>query len=380
MSDKSLKIGILGYGSMGRTHAYCIRNIPLFFKNPGFRAELYGVSTAHTDSAEKAASELGIPRVYRTPEELICDPEIDIVDICTPNDSHYDLLSMALEQGKHIYCEKPLCVTPEQSREISLRAAFDKTGLTCGVVFHNRFHLACLKAKEIIDEGKLGRILQFRVDYLHNSCLDPQKPASWKQDRDICGGGVLFDLGSHALDLLTHLAGPVAEIFGRSQIGFPTRTGPDGKPWQTNADEAFYMSCVMASGAMGHVTVSKLSAGTNDDLSFYIGGETGALRWSLSDMDFLDFYSGLPGDTFAGFTRIPCFSRFPEPSGFFPSPKAPAGWLRAHMQSYFTYLSHVACGKAHDPSFEQGSYIQHLMDAAYRSAKTGLPVRTEVTP
>ncbi len=374
MQNKQFRVGLIGFGNMGRTHAWCIRNIPFFFDPVPFSVSLEALCTAHHDKTRSVCGRFGIPKAYDDVEALINDPDIDIIDICTPNILHYDALQAAVSAKKSIYCEKPLCVSAKEADEIVRLTQASPVKKTYGIVFHNRFFAACLKAKELIDQGRLGKILQFRVDYLHNSCLDLNRRAGWKQDQSICGGGVLFDLGSHALDLLTHLAGPVKEIFGRSQIAFKHRLGVDGTPWETNADEAFYMLLTLQNGATGTVTVSKISSGTNDDLSFYIGGEKGALRWSLAQMDILEFFEA--DASVPGFVQIPCFSRYPEPSGFFPSPKAPAGWLRAHLQSYYSFLTHVNLNEPADPSFEQGAYIQHLMEAAYRSAEINAPVTT----
>jgi predicted dehydrogenase len=230
-------------------------------------------------------------------------------------------------------------------------------------------------AKELIDEGRLGRILSYRFEYLHNSCVDPERAAGWKQTADVCGkGGVLYDLGSHILDLAIFLCGKIRAVNAKSQIAFPTRKGPDGSPWQTDASEAFYMLTENENGAHGTLVASKLSTGMNDDLQFTVHGTKGALSFSLMNPNYLGFYDATaqnaPYGGLAGFTQIECVGRYPAPAGAFPSPKASSGWLRGHIMSMYHFLNAVYEGRQNSPSFEEAAYVQRVMEAALRSADT----------
>ncbi len=366
-TQKNLQIGLLGFGSMGRTHTWAVQNLPFFYGELPFSATTAGVCTTSLEKSRRVAAQFGIARAAESEDDLIGDPAIDIIDICTPNNLHFETLKKAITAGKHVLCEKPLCISPKQAREIA--ALPRKEGQICGMVFNNRWLSPVLRAKQLIDEGKLGRILSFDGKYLHSSATDVTRRAGWKQDRTICGGGVLFDLGSHIIDLLGFLCGPLCEVSGMSQIGYATRTGRDGSPWVTNADEAFYLLGRTASGATGTITVGKLQPGTNDDLSFEIYGEKGALRFSLMEPNWLYFYDNTAPDTpiggMRGFTRLECIGRYP--GLIFPSVKAPAGWLYGHLAGMHAFLSAVASGSSFVPSIEDGVYVQEVMDAAYRS-------------
>jgi predicted dehydrogenase len=376
---KILRIGLLGFGSMGRTHTWAVQNLPFFYGDLPYRAETAGVCTTTAEGASRVAAQFGIPVAVDNEDALIYDPNIDVIDICTPNIYHAETLKKAIAAGKHVLCEKPLCVNPTEAAEIL--ALPRREGQICGMVFNNRHLAPILRAKQIIDEGRLGKILSFHGAYLHNSAADPNRPAGWKQNREICGGGVLFDLGSHIIDLLSWLCGDFCRVSGMSQIAFPTRTGKDGNPWSTNADEAFYMLAETRDGAKGTLQVGKLQVGTNDDLSFEIYGEKGSLRFSLMEPNWLYYYDGTRQDSPVGgdrgYTRIECVGRYP--GMVFPSPKAPAGWLYGHLHSMHTYLSAVAEGKPFSPSLENGAYVQAVMDAAYCSAEQN-GIATEVTP
>ncbi len=364
---KPLQIGLLGFGSMGRTHTWAVRNLPFFYGELGFSAVTAGVVTTSEEKSRRIANEFDIPRFGIDENALIEDPDIDIIDICTPNICHFETLKKAIASGKHILCEKPLCISQEEAEALMRLPRRD--GQIIGMVFNNRWMAPVMRAKQLIDEGRIGRVLSFRASYLHNSATDVNRPAGWKQDRSICGGGVLFDLGSHVIDLMSFLCGRFSAVSGMSQIAYPTRKGRNGETWQTNADEAFSMLCVTAGQAHGTITVGKLQIGTNDDLAFEIYGEHGALRFSLMDPNWLYFYDGkapegpLGGER--GFVRIECVGRYPEMT--FPSPKAPAGWLYGHLASMHAFLSAVAEGKPFSPSMEDGAYVQAVMDAAYRS-------------
>lgn len=384
----TLRVGIIGFGSMGRTHAFAMQSLPYYYNLP-FSVEIAGATVRSPEKAEQIRTGFGFP-VYLSVDDLLNDPTVDVIDICTPNICHRDTILKAMRANKHILCEKPLASTAEEAEEIRLAAKeYEQSGKVCGVVFNNRNHAAILRAKELIESGALGEILSFRADYLHNSCLDPSKNAGWKQDASVCGkGGVLYDLGSHVLDLVYYLCGAYKDVLSVSQIAFPDRKGMDGTDWKTDASEAFYMLAQLQNGAKGTVTASKLTCGANDDLNIEVFGSKGSLRFSLMNPNYLYFYDGtkpsMPYGGSAGYTAIECVGRYPAPGGVFPSVKAANGWLRGHIHGMYRYLEAVAEAKdgksvAFSPSIADGAYIQSVMEAAMesdlRGARVAVPVR-----
>ena len=279
---QSIRVGLCGFGFMGKTHLYALSNLPYFYDLP-YRAEVIGVCTAHRETADAAAEAFGIRRVYACEADMIADGDIDVIDICTPNPCHFTTARAAITAGKHVLCEKPLTASAEESRELAQLAA--STGLTCGVVFNNRFLSPVLRARQLAEEGRLGRILSFDFAYRHNSCIDPERTVGWKQ-RATCGGGTLADLGPHVIDLCRLLCGEIVSVMGKSQIAFPTHRVPEGE-WLTDADEAFYLTATTASGAVGQITVSKLTQGANDELTFSVYGTEGAVRFDLMQPNYL---------------------------------------------------------------------------------------------
>lgn len=370
---KHLRIGIVGFGAMGKTHAYSVASLPYFYEDLPFRTSVRGICTTSKEKTERICDTLGFEKAYADAYAMIADSEIDVIDICTPNNTHFEIADAALDAGKSVLCEKPFTVSCEQAAALADKAK--QKGLICGVVYNNRHLAAILRAKQLIDQGALGRILSFSFHYRHDSDIDPARFVGWKQDATVCGAGTLYDLGSHAIDLCRHLCGDFASISGKSHIAFDTHKNKDGTLWQTNADEAFYMAATLQSGAVGQISVSKLAHGTEDGLTFEIYGTGGALRYSLAECDILYYMDAskpkLPLGGTAGFTAIPASGRYPSPGGKFPAVKAPQGWLRGHVHGMYLYLDAVASGKHFSPDFCDGLQIQRIMKAAMQSDAQG---------
>lgn len=378
MDKRIINVAVIGAGSMGRTHSYAIKNIPFYYKDIPFLPVCHTISSRNNTKAEKMKSEYGYLRAECDYMKILNDPDIDIIDICTPNIFHFDQIKAALEHGKHVMCEKPIVVNSEECNKLE-KLLEDYSDLIHRTVFNNRHLPVTIRAHQIASEGRLGRILSFRASYRHSSATDKNKIAGWKQDKTICGGGVLFDLGSHIIDLLRFILGggdnEFDSICGLSQIAYPTRIGMDGSSWNTNADEAFYAMVKLKNGACGTFEVSKVTVGTNDDIYVEVFGEDGAIRFNLMQPNFLEFYDNTaqksPYGGYSGFTRIECTQRYEEPGGVFPSIKSPVNLLRGHVHNMYCMCEAVYSGKNSHPDFYDGIKVNRIMDAAYRSSVSG---------
>ena len=374
--SKAINVAIVGKGAMGRAHSASIAYLKYCYKNLPFEVKLHTLVTRNPDTARADADALGFENYALTFEEAVNNPEIDVIDICTPNNLHYDMIEKAVKAGKHILCEKPLAINGEEAKKIL--SLTENYGKCCGMVFNNRHLPAIIRAKQIAEEGKLGRILSFRTVYRHSSGTDPEKAAGWKQNKDICGAGVLFDLGSHAIDLLYCVLGDdaqykVSDVKAVTQIGFETRKGMDGKAWKTNAEEAVYAVARLENGAVGTIEASKINVGANDDLSLEIFGTDGSLRFNLMDPNFLEFYDntadGAHYGGYKGYTRIECVNRYDIEGSVFPGMRAPIGWLRGHIHSMYNYFMAVYNGTDVSPSFKDGAYVNQVMQMILDSAE-----------
>ena len=242
-----------------------------------------------------------------------------------------------------------------------------------GMTFQNRFFSGVQRTRQLIDEGFLGTLVSFRAVYLHSGSVDPSAPLKWKL-RASEGGGVLRDLGSHLLDMVDWLAGPMEEIRMETRILYPTRPDGAGGVQAVDAEDQVVLTVRVAGGALGTLEASKIATGAEDDLRVELHGTRGAIRFDLMQPDFLEIYSladpAMPLGGTRGWKRVAALSRYAAPAGF-PSPRATSGWMRGHVHCQYTFLKAVAEGRQPDPSLSRGIEVQRLMECAEKSAQTG---------
>lgn len=368
---KVINVAVVGKGSMGRTHSASIQMLKYCFRDLPFEVKLHTLVTRNEKDGRKDADALGFENFATEYDKVLNDKNIDVIDICTPNNLHFDMIKKAIASDKHILCEKPLAINYDDAKEI-LHLCEGKNKCY-GMVFNNRHLPAVMRARQIVGEGRLGRILSFRFVYRHSSGTDPNKKAGWKQDKNVCGGGVLYDLGSHIIDLFSYVVGKdneneIESVKSVFQIGFPERVGIDSKMWQTNAEEAFYAIATLKGGAVGTLEASKICVGANDDMSFEVFGTDGSIRFDLMNPNFLHFYDntakGTPIGGYKGYTKIECVNRLCDivENSTLPGMRAPIGWMSGHINSMYNYFSCVNQGTFPSPSFADGAYVNMIMD------------------
>ena len=372
MNQKTYTVGLLGFGMIGKVHAYGYLNLPLFYQPPPLQARITHVCTSRRETAEAGRALLGADQAVTDFRAVTEDPAVDIIHICTPNDRHKEALLSAMKHQKHIYCDKPLAATLAEAQEIE--AALSAYRGTAQMTFHLRFYPATIRAKQLMEEGFLGQVLQFRACYLHAGSADPQAPLKWKLSA-AHGGGVIADLASHVFDLVHHLLGDYAALSALSHMAYPDRPCADdpSRRVRVDAEDSVLLLARMKSGAVGTIEATKLATGAEDELRLEIHGSQGALRFNSMDPHHLEAYdrrtADRPSGGTRGWTRIDSGQRYPAPAAAFPGPKFSIGWLRGHVGCLANFLQALADGKRGDPGLEQGIYIQRIMDSAYRSAK-----------
>ena len=367
---KEFRIGIIGWGFMGRTHAHSVRSIGLFYPGAGFKATVAGVCSRRLEMAKAAAEELGAGYYTDDYRELLEREDIDVVSICTPNAQHEEMAIAALKAGKHVYIDKPLADDAEAAARIA-KAAEEANVSTC-MVFNNRYLPSVMRAKQLVDEGRLGRLLSFSGRYLHSGSIDPNKPIGWKQSMQ---GGVILDLGSHVLDLITWMCGYPSAVLCATQNLYAQRPTKEGGVTESLSEDQAIITLRMPNGALGTVEASKIATGSNDELTIELRGDKGAVIWDLMQPNYVKFYDNtlpekaLGGDR--GFVSIESVARYPAPGGIFLPPKNTIGWDRGHMHCYFTFLNDLANGVKPENGIAEGARLQQLLARCAASAAEG---------
>ena len=308
------------------------------------------------------------------------NPEIDIVHVCSPNHMHKDALLSAVRHGKHIYCDKPLAATLDEAEAV--RTALNDYRGVAQMTFQNRFFPATMRAKQLVESGALGTVLEFRAIYLHGGSASPEAPLKWKLSA-AAGGGVIADLASHLLDLVDWLLEPFHSILAASKIAYPQRPSAEdpAQKVQVDAEDCVMLLAKMESGAMGMLEATKLATGAEDELRLEIHGARGAIRFNLMDAHHLEYYDATASDQpqggFRGWNRIDTGQRYARPAAAFPSPKASVGWIRGHVACLANFLQAVAEGRPATPGLEQGIRVQRLMECVRASAASGQWITTQ---
>ncbi|MCM8768992.1 MAG: Gfo/Idh/MocA family oxidoreductase [Candidatus Omnitrophica bacterium] len=355
---KTYRVGLIGFGLIGKVHAYAYSVLKYYYDLP-FQVELYGLCSRTAETLRKGES-YGFQFMTTDFQELIVRPEVDVIDICCPNTAHLFPLRETLKRNKPVYCEKPVVTSLEEVSEVEkLLPSYTATNQ---VTFHNRFYPATLKTKELLENGFLGTPISFRVAYYHSGSLDPEKPIGWKQEK---GAGLLLDLGSHALDLVYWFLGRVDRVIGQTRILYPCRPAITGEKVPVEVEDYALVMLCLENGARGTVEVSKVAAGSEDDLSYELYGTGGAIRYHSMEPNFLHIYDARAGD---GFIALPTVQRYAE--SCFPGPKFSIGWVRGHIHAIYSFLKAVHLSHPASPSLVDGLYNTRIIEAVKRSEKT----------
>ncbi|HOZ48422.1 MAG TPA: Gfo/Idh/MocA family oxidoreductase [Candidatus Hydrogenedentes bacterium] len=374
---KELRIGVVGHGFMGKVHGHAYRSLDFYYDPAPVKPILAGVATQTEASWKRAVDTWGYAFGTTDFRALCARDDIDVIDCCAPNYAHKDVLLAALEHGKHVYMDKPLCLDLAEARAMAAAAAAHPECIT-QMTFNYRFIPAILRAKELIEADAIGRVFSARVCYLHAGYTDPNRPVSWRLDVAKSGkGGALFDLGSHVIDLTRHLLGEFAEVHHLAKTFFTERPLKDDPATKVpvGVDDISILSFRLANGGIGTLESSRLATGVQDEIRFEVHGSNGALRFNLMQPNYLEFYDAtLPEGVYGGdrgFKSIECVARYPKPAKL-PGPKNTIGWERFHVHCLYNFLAHVIDGTPAQPDILDGAKTQAVMDAALDSARTGV--------
>jgi predicted dehydrogenase len=367
-----LGIGIAGFGFIGKVHANGFRNLQLFYDPPPATCRMVGVCTSRQETAEKARQVGGFEFGTTRFEELLERDDIHVIDVATPNNFHRDQVIAALEAGKHVYCDKPLTVSLQDAGAI-VEAARARPRLSHGMAFQCRFIPGTMRARQLVEQGFLGRVYHFRAAYLHSGYADPTRPVTWRLES---GSGCLADLGSHIVDLMRYLLGDYDAVRGTTQTWVTERpsAADPSRMLPVEVDDYVCLEARMKSGAFGLLEASRYATGTQDQVEFQVYGDKGALKWDMMDSNWLYAYdAAAPGGDLGGmqgFTQIATVQKYPPPHAL-PSSKQNVGWMRYHMHSIFDFLTAVTGGGLGTATLYDGAHAQAVDHAIHTSVQTG---------
>lgn len=326
-----MKIGLLGFGFMGRAFMHSLNNLNDYYNDVPKNISVKGVATSSISSSKSIDLErYNIEKIYNNSNHLLEDNDIDSIYIASPNKHHYEHIIKAIKKNKNILCDKPLTINYKQSNEIAKKISNKKV---FQILFEYRNIPAIRKIKELLEKNKIGKIINFRINYLHSGYLDRQRPMSWRLRN---GGGALVDLGPHVLDLTNFLLGEIKYIKGikTNHINKRYTNSLKNSFERVSVDDYAMGVCETKSGVLGMFEVSRLSMGSIDDLNIHISGEKGSIKWSLEELNFYEISS-----TFGTTKKFASSSIFDTVD--FPPSKVSHGWLRAHAHSVYQFIKQV---------------------------------------
>ncbi len=371
-----IAIGLIGTGFMGKCHALAFRAVSAVFPDvPTPRLELLAdVDPGVTSAAAKA---FGFARWTTDWRALVTDPAIDLVAITAPNFLHQEMALAAIEAGKHVYCEKPLALSATGARHMT--SAAEAAGVKTLVGYNYLHGPATVLAKEIIDSGEIGEVVQFRGTHFEDYMADPTTPHSWRCRKETSGAGAIADLGSHVISLARHLVGEIDEVFGEVNTVIRERPLPDRPDARApvDVDDQAEMLLRFANGAAGSAAASWIASGRKMYLTYQITGTKGTLVLDHERVNELQLFTTQGPKRLQGFTRLLMGPEHGHYAAFCPAPGHGLGFNELKVIEVRHLLDGIGNGTPLAPDFRSAWRIAQVIDAAQLSAREGCWVRPE---
>ncbi|MFP3041102.1 Gfo/Idh/MocA family oxidoreductase [Treponema primitia] len=381
---KTYNVGLIGAGFMAKAHSIAYSGMPIFFWPAPALVTKKVIADLTQERADAAAAQFGFERGTDNWRSVIEDPNIDIIDICTPNNAHAEIAIAAAEAGKHILCEKPISRTIEEAHK--MYHAVKKAGTVNMLAFNYRMTPAVQLAKKYIDEGAIGDILDFRGTYLQDWSADPNSPLSWRFQKEICGSGAFGDIATHVVDMLRFLLGDFTEVNARMatyinerpiQTGVAdslgnVKGGSDAPKKKVDVDDQCFLALKCKNGAFGSIEATRNAWGRNNYITFEIHGTKGSIYFNYERRDELQVcFASDPGDR-RGFRTVYTGPAHPFGEALWPIPALGIGYTETKIVEMYKFIKAITEGKQVSPSFEDGYNIELIGEAAFKSAASGL--------
>ena len=377
----SVRIAMIGYAFMGAAHSQAWRNVHRFF-DLGVTPEMAVVVGRDGEAAAAAATRLGWQESATDWREVVARDDIDVVDICTPGDTHHPIALAALAAGKHVLCEKPLANDVAEAEEMAAAAEQARAaGVRSMVGFSYRRVPAVALMRQMVAEGAVGEIRHVRGRYLQDWIVDPQFPLVWRLRKEVAGSGALGDIGAHVLDMAQFVTGQrITGVAAQTETFVRRRPLPEGggalgaataggsaETGEVTVDDAAVLLARTDGGALGTFEATRFATGRKNHIELEVNGSKGSLVFSFEDMNALRYHDASAGDR-AGFARIDVTEPTHPYVGAWWPPGHGLGYEHTFVNQARDFLDAIASGTDPEPSFADGAAVQRLLAAVEDSA------------
>ena len=364
MTKSKLRIGLIGTGFMGKAHVFGFTSAPRVFDLPR-DLELHTVADITPEAATEAARRLGFARGTARWQDLVENPDIDVISVTAPNALHKEMSLAAIAAGKHVYCEKPLAPLAQDAREMT--EAAEAAGVKTQVGFNYLCNPMLGLAREMIAAGELGEIRGYRGIHCEDYMADANGAFTFRHDP--AGGGALADIGSHALATAEHLCGPISRVMGDCVTMIATRPDGKGGSRKVEVDDVGRAFLRFENGATGSIEGNWIATGRKMQHDFEVYGTKGALAFSQEHFNVLHFFSAADARGRQGFRRIEAGPDHAPYGLFCVAPGHQLGFNDLKAIEVAGYVNAIA-GKAPEPfNFRKGLGIQTLVEAIQASSR-----------
>jgi predicted dehydrogenase len=373
MPAKNLNIGMVGYGFMGRAHSNAWRKVSNFF-DTGYQPVLKAVAARNREKAQAFADQWGYESVETDWRRLVERPDIDAIDICTPNDTHAEIAIAAAEAGKMILCEKPIARNAAEAQPMV--DAVEKAGVPNTVWYNYRRIPAITLIKQVVDEGRLGRIFHYRANFLQDWTINPDVPqggaGTWRLDVDAAGSGVTGDLLAHCIDTALWINGPMSSLSAMTETFVKERKHAEtGQVQAVGIDDAAAVLARYANGSLGTFESTRYARGHKALYTLEINGEHGSFMWDLHDLNRLDWFDHRVEGRLRGWTTIHVTDGEHPYLGKWWVPGLIIGYEHSFVHQVADFLTGLRDGNFAGPTFRDALETTKVCDAILQSGQSG---------
>jgi predicted dehydrogenase len=372
-AKKELNVGMIGYGFMARTHSNAYRKVGNFF-DLEYKPVLKSVCGLVASEAKAFADRWGYESSATDWRKVVERKDIDIIEICVPNNYHAEIAIAAAKAGKIVICEKPLALNGAQA--LKMVKAVEKAGVANLCSFNYRRIPAVTLAKQLIDQGRLGKIFHYRSNFLQDWTISADVPqggmGTWRLDAKAAGSGVTGDLLAHCIDLALWQNGPIKDVNAMTETFVKERKNVEtGKMEPVNIDDACTFFCRFGNGSMGNFESTRYARGHKALFTFEINGEKASIRWDLHDLHRLQFFDHRDEGIVRGWRSIHVSDGDQPYMKHWWVPGLQIGYEHSFVHQIADFLEGLAAGKPVGPTFRDALATQYVCDAVLASAASG---------